>query len=206
MTAMRTAEISGIFTRWLERYSPPAHMRDNSRAQQDEVTALLGVLLRFAPENGYMDFLAKVIDQIELQMKTRAWPTKGEICAVCIDVRKSLQQSQMDKTNSVNMTDVAIAARRMHRGEPIGENWLYGINACELIRRDLVDQNTLDSYRRGAFLERRASYGEAEALKWEAEAKARHMAAQASARGENGPAGFSGSVPDKQYVANVAAE
>lgn len=206
MTAMRTAEISGIFTRWLERYSPPAHMRDNSRAQQDEVTALLGVLLRFAPQNGYSDFIAKVIDQTEFQMKTRAWPTKSEIGAVCSNVRKSNLQGRTEMTFSTDMSEEAITARKMQRGESVGEGWLYGINACELIRRGMVDQNTMAAYRSGAFLDRRATYGEAKALKWEAEEKARHKAAEEVVSGEMKPGGFSGSIPDKRYVAKVAAE
>lgn len=200
MTDMRTAEISGIFTRWLERYSPPAQIRDNSRAQQDEVTALLGVFLRFAPQDGYADFIAKVIDQTEFQMKTRAWPTKGEIGAVCSNVRKSNPQDQIDMTGSADMSNEAITARKMQRGDPVGEGWLYGINSCELIRRGMVDRHTMDAFRSGAFLARRVTYGEAEALKWEAEAKALHEAAEAVLRGEDGPGGFSGSTPDKRYV------
>lgn len=206
MNDMRTTEIAGIFTRWLERYSPPAQIRDNSRAQQDEVTALLCVLLRFAPQNKYLDFIAKVIDQTEFQMKTRAWPTKGEIGAVCINVLKSNPQGRIDMTGLVDMSNVAITARKMKRGDSVGEGWLYGINACELIRRGLVDRHTMDAYRTGAFLARRATSGEAEALKWEAEAKARHEAAMAAVMGENEPTGFSGSPPDKRYAPDVAAE
>lgn len=205
MTDMRTAEISGIFTRWLERYSPPAQIRDNSRAQQDEVTALLGVLLRFSPITGYADFVAKVIDRIEFQMKTRAWPTKGELGAVCSDVRKSAATGRTDMTGDADLSAEAITARRMQRGEPVGEGWLWGANACELIRRGLVDRQTMSAYRSGAFLSRKATYGEEEALRWEAEAKARHEAAKAVVGGENGPRGYGADVPNKRHAPEVAA-
>lgn len=205
MTDMRTAEISGILTRWLERYSPPAQLRDNARAQQDEVAALLGVILRFAPLVGYGDFVAKVIDQIEFQMKTRAWPTKGELGAVCSSVRKAGNHARTDMTGDADMTAEAITARRMQRGEPVGEGWLWGTNACELIRRGLVDKPTMDRYRSGAFLERRAAYGEEDALRWEAECKARHEAAKVVIKGADGPRGHGAPMPDKRHAPEVAA-
>jgi hypothetical protein len=67
-----------------------------------------------------------------------------------------------------------VMAARMANGEPVGEGWFYGRLACELIASRLVDQGTVERYRSAAFLSRRATYGEAAALEWEAEAKARH--------------------------------
>ena len=50
--------------------------------------------------------------------------------------------------------------------------------AVELIRRRLVDEPTMTKYRSAAFLSRKATQGEARALEWEADAKARHAAAK----------------------------
>ena len=178
MTAIRTAEITGLLTRWLERYTPPAQIRENERAQQDEAQALLAVLLRFAPQTGYGDFVAKAFDQLEYQMKTRAWPTKGELGAVCSNLRKEAPRAT-DITGNADMTAEAITARRMQRGEPVGEGWLYGRAAVELIAAGLVDRETMTRYRSLAFFARKDLYGEAAAKAWEAEAIARHDAAKA---------------------------
>jgi hypothetical protein len=67
-----------------------------------------------------------------------------------------------------------IMAARMANGEPIGDGWLYGRLACQLIASRLVNQATMERYRSAAFLDRRSTYGEAAALAWEADAKARH--------------------------------
>jgi hypothetical protein len=181
MTAIRTAEISGIFTRWLERYSPPAQIRENERAQQDEAQALLGVLLRFAPQTGYADFVALVIDRVEFQMKTRAWPTKGELGAVCSNLRKE-GAKPTDITGGPDMSPPAVNARRMQRGEAVAEGWLWGVNACDLIATGLIDEPTMTRYRSAAFMARKAIYGEDAALGWEADAKARHQSAREARR------------------------
>jgi hypothetical protein len=174
---MRSAEISGLLTRWLERYTPPAQIRDNQRAQQDEAEALLAVLLRFAPQADYGAFVARALDQLEYQMKTRAWPTKGELGAVCSNMRKDAPRP--DDLTGPDMAPEAITARRMERGETVGEGWLYGRSAVELIATGAVTRETMERYRSAAYLSRKALYGEAAAAAWEAEAKARHDEARA---------------------------
>ena len=176
--SLRNSEISGLLTRWLERYTAPSQIRENERAQQDEAKALLGVLLKFAPQEGYGDFINKVFDALEYQMKTRAWPTKAEVGAACSNIRKETRRAAPAPSDTVDMSDEAINARRMQRGEPVGEGWLWGRNAVAMIARGLIDRETMQSYRSGAFLARKALYGEAAALAWEADAKDRHEVAR----------------------------
>ena len=70
--------------------------------------------------------------------------------------------------------DYTIIGKRMANGEPVGEGYLYGREACELISRRLVSQDVMTAYRSGAFLARRGMYGADAALAWEADAKATH--------------------------------
>jgi hypothetical protein len=81
----------------------------------------------------------------------------------------------------------AIVGRRMTRGEPVGEGWLWGRLACELIAGRHVTREVMDRYRSGAFLARRAAYGEEAALEWEREAKDNHEIAKAVFRERNQP-------------------
>lgn len=181
MTDQRQDDIYGMFTRWLERYSPPLSMKDNERAQKDEVTALVSVIMKFAPPAGYAEFVASVLDQIEYQMKTRAWPTKGELGSVCSNLRKQ-QSASVQQDQGEERTEVEIIGAKMARGEPVGEGWVYGAGACALIAARMVDEPTMRKYRSGAFLARRQMYGEDAALQWEAERKAAHDAAREAHR------------------------
>lgn len=200
--SIRSTEITGILTRWLERYSPPANIRDKPRAQQDEAEALLSVLMRFAPQAEYVPWVEKALDQLEYQMKTRAWPTKGELGSVCSNLRKETRQQVTDATQP-DRDPASVAARRMEAGEPVGEGWLYGIEACELIAKGLVSEDRMRAYRSAMFHARKSTYGEAAALSWEADAKAQHEAAKAvwRARGE-AATGQSADIPDKTSKPN----
>ena len=182
MSTMRTAEIRGLLERWLERYSPPRSLDGNARAQQDEAQALLGVLSRFAPQVDYADFCGRAFLQMDYQMKTRAWPTTGEFGAVCSKLRKEAGKAGADQGEGVSLVPEVVTAELMRKGKPVGEGWLYGVNACAMIATGLVDQGTMRAYRSGAFFARKSLYGEAAALVWEAEAKARHESARAGFR------------------------
>jgi hypothetical protein len=174
----RTTEISQMLLRWLDRYSPPASMKDKPQAMQDEAEALLRVLLKFAPGSDYVGWVNGALDSLEYQMKTRAWPTKGEMGAVCANLRK-------DKTiaaDPVVFDTYTIMAAKMKAGEPVGEGYLYGREACEIIKRRLVSEDTMKAYRSGAFMARRHASGEAAALQWETQAKHDHEMAKAMMR------------------------
>jgi hypothetical protein len=178
MSNFHKSEVSAVLARWLERYSPPMAIKENARAQQDEVEALLSVLLRFAPKNEPGPWVRRALDKLEYQMKTRAWPTKGELGAVCSNMRKE-GDTGGSTAIVVDMSDCAVAGRKMQRGDPVSASWLYGRMACELIAGRFVDEETMTKYRSGAFFARRDVYGEKAALAWEAEAKHRHEQAKA---------------------------
>ena len=83
MSNIRIAEISKRLTEWLDRYSPPVAMRDKPHAQQAEVNAILGTILKHAPKDGYDGWVSRMLDICAEGMRTRAWPTVGEIAKAC---------------------------------------------------------------------------------------------------------------------------
>ena len=76
---LRTAEITQAFTRWLDRYSPPASIKDKPQAMQDEADMLLRALIRSAPGTNVGQWTERVLERVSERMKTRAWPTVFEI-------------------------------------------------------------------------------------------------------------------------------
>lgn len=173
---LRQAEIAKQLAQWLESYSPPRSMAGNPEALQRESERLLGVLTKFAPQDGYNGWVSSVLEQCAYQMKTRAWPTVGELGSVCSNARK--KDKPEGKAEPFVMDVYALTANRMKAGEAVGEGYLYGREAVELIARRLVDETTMTKYRSEAFFSRKHFYGEEAALAWEAAAKERHDSAR----------------------------
>jgi hypothetical protein len=169
----RTDYLAEHFNGWLERYSPPRFMTDKPDAAQQEADALLRILGRHAPTQGYAEWLDGILRQLTENMTARTWPTGGEVSKACRDANKFTSPRDSGQKHETR-DEAEIVAQAMSDGQPVGENWLYGVCACELAARGLVTRELMDRYRSAAFLSRRATYGDADALEWEAEAKARH--------------------------------
>ena len=84
----------------------------------------------------------------------------------------------VDLSGNQSLDPAVIVAKRMQDGKAYPETALYGIVACEMIARGLVDHETMTKCRSAAFFRRKDVYGEASALKWEAERKADHEASK----------------------------
>lgn len=184
--SVKTETIATIFAAWLKRYSPPNVMKNDADVMKAERDSLLRVLLKFAPDRDYDGWCNRVLDRLEYQMKTRAWPTKGELGSVCSNLRKEQGGAGGPEWS---LEPSAIAARRMNAGEVVGDEWIYGRRCVEVMETGEVSQDTLRAYRSGYFFALKKSLGDGEAArKIEAQMIAKHDAAEASYRqGVSGP-------------------
>lgn len=174
--SLRNAEIARQFQDWLQRYTPPQGIKANPKALQAEADALLKVVLRFAPNDGYHGWVADALEQCAYAMKTRAWPTVNELGAACSNRRKEAREAFTDNTTPKD--DFERYAERIHQKLPVGDGWIYGRNAWELINRGLVTDADLQPYRSSLFFSMKDNWGEEKALAVEAEFKRRHADAK----------------------------
>lgn len=175
--SFRNEEIAGMLRRWLERFTPPAAIRENPRAAQDSADALLRVLLKYAPRADYVPWVNRILDDTEWQMKTRAWPTVNEIGAVCVNARKD---DKGDAGATFSLDPFEINAKRIRSGQPVGDMWIYGHHAHELVARGMISDAQLAPYRSGLFFQMKDAWGEDAALAAEAELRRKHAAAAPS--------------------------
>jgi hypothetical protein len=201
-------DLKAKLARFLNRKSPPRLLDGKPDAQADETLALLAVLRRCAPRDP--DALQGWWAAFEPALSEscgRMWPTEKEISAVAREVSAAVLGQRKGGPDAPRFDPAEQAGRRMANGEPVGESWLYGVCACELIARGLVDRQTMTAYRSGAYHARRDAYGKAQADAWEDEAKQRHDEGRALwAAREAKRAPRDTAIPDKTSPAkNMAA-
>ncbi len=173
---LHDADIRARLLRFLDRKQMPKRLDGKGGALEDEIRALVSAILRNAPRS--TDRLADWWPLFEASIGEICggmWPTERE-------VRDAAQRANADAPKVAaepwSLDPAEMAAKRMQAGEPVGEEWLYGIGACELAAKRLVTEDQMRAYRSGAFLSRREAYGEESALAWEAEAKDKHEKAK----------------------------
>lgn len=179
--SLHEADLKARLARYLDRRQMPRRLEGKGGAMEDEVRALVAALGRVAPRS--TERLADWWHHFESALGEIAtgglWPTEREIRDAAKMVGSIAPQVAVAPEPK---SEHQIIADRMARGDPVGEGWLYGRAACELIRQRLVDQATMSAYRSGAFFARKATYGQEAALAWETEAKAKHEAAKEAFR------------------------
>lgn len=175
--SVRTETIATIFAAWLRRYSPPNIMKNDADVMKAERDALLRVLLKFAPQSDYDGWVNRALDKLEYQMKTRAWPTKGELGSVCSNLRKDAFVTA-DVPSVAQRSSLDINADRMNRGEPVGDGYFYGRNAVELVKSGKVSRDIIQKYRSAFFFSMKDVWGEEKARQVEAQYIAKHDAAE----------------------------
>ena len=179
---LRSSEIAKQFTDWAERLTPPQGIRGNPKAMQAEWDALLKVLLRYAPSDGYSQWIDGALDRCAMTLKTRAWPTVGELGAACVNHRKETRAFVGTGDEFRPKDACEINADRIRAKEPVGDCWIYGANAVEMVNRGLVSEADLDPYRSGLYFAMKDVWGEEAARARESELQSLHADARRQAR------------------------
>lgn len=203
--SLHESDIRSRLMRFLERKQMPKRLDGKGGAMEDEIRALVSAIVRNAPRN--QDRLADwwpIFEASIGEICGSMWPTERE-------VKDAAQKANADapkvSAESWSLDPAEMAAQRIAAGEAVGEEWLYGIGACELAAKRLVTEDQMRRYRSGAFFARKSIYGEEKAFAWEAEAKAKHEKAKDMWRHRNDPTMRRNvQMPDKRETPSWAAE
>lgn len=196
--SLHESDISARLKRFLARKQMPKRLEGAGGAAEDEIRALNDVVLRYAPRGA--DAVAAWWPTFEAVLGETCgvfWPSEREVAEAAKKACKDAPRivSEIDKPD---MSEAAIFARQMARGEAVPLGALYGIVACEMIARRLVSEDVMRAYRSNWFFARKRVYDEDRARADEAEQIAKHEAAKDVWRQRNDPKPHRDTrVPDK---------
>lgn len=166
----------------LHRYRLPDHLSDD--AIRDEVNLLVEDINGLIP-TGYTDgdfklLMPEINNAIRRRHGATGWPPAKVFIAATDDAVEVInkRRATAEPTEEFSLDPYKIAARRMRTGEPVGESYLWGREAVALIAAGLIDEQTMNDYRRGCYEAKREAYGFEYAERWEEEARARHQSAK----------------------------
>lgn len=166
----------------LRRYRAPEHLSDD--AMRDEVNLLVEDINGLIPNETTDADLRLLFPEINAAIRRRhgaqGWPPAKIFIAATEDAvaEAAKKKAANAPARSSSLDPYEITSARMRAGDTVPEAYLWGTQAVELIARGLVDQTTMEGYRLGAFTARKKQHGEEHAVRWEDEAKDRHIAAK----------------------------
>lgn len=132
---------------FLQRLNPPKAMQSNAEAQKEEITDLYSRIIKLAPSKEYTDWWKDFTEHLLNNAIARTWPTVRELNEAAKAIAPKRPQF-IDETKQQWVIDEAsVNAKRINAMEPVGEYWVNGKGAKELVRRGLIQAHQLDPYK-----------------------------------------------------------
>lgn len=174
----RKEYLTRVFSDYLARKTVPRDFADNEKAQSAEFAALVRTVLRSAPEINYQEWWPRFEDAADSIMQTRVWPSVNQLRAAAKLTHKG---GSGTASVAINMDSASINARRILRGDPVGDEWIYGRSAVEAIQSGQITEDNLRPYRSGMYFAMRDVIGEDAARERERQYQRRHDEARIGA-------------------------
>lgn len=159
----------------LNRRTMPRGFEGKAQIQREEVQALVACLCRKAPRHAYDDWWLRVEEAIDEDAKTRAWPTVGEVTKAIGRVAGSVKIRVAEPEEK---DPLEIIGKRIAQGLPVGDHYIWGRLAVDIVKAGHATEADLRAYRSGHFFHCKDTYGNEPALAMEAELKKRHAFAE----------------------------
>ena len=139
----------GELAKILEGYATPKHL--NTRAkEEDEARNIVRMLNQKFPNDTTEDHIRGTMDRAMLKLKeahkSRSWPSAADIAAA---VSKSMntQRSNVQASKGPWKPDtLALNAKRIIAGEPVGEMYIRGKLADKMVQMGLITDEHLQPY------------------------------------------------------------
>lgn len=153
--------IAPLLQRWLARYVPPTHLRNDEAARSAEIDAVMRAVLQLTPNEDIERWFSRVTARIDAVAQTSAWPRVAVITEHCRAVnRDDYLASGSGARPTAAIDTFEINARRINGSEPVSEHWLWGRNAVRLVKRGMVSEDRIDQRRATFAAALREIYGD----------------------------------------------
>ena len=171
----RVAVITQGITRFLRQYRQPEHLTDETalavvRTIAEAVNARISSSLS---REGLAEMVDKMCREVAVSYRGKDWPNAANFVAA-IPKRDPAQAVE----GEWKLRPVSVMAKRIMAGEPVGDGWIWGALAVDLLRQGEISDGDLEPYRRAHAAKLRETYGAQVAERMLADLEIRHERAQ----------------------------
>lgn len=167
----RVAILTRTLAHFLRQYRQPEHLDESGVKERMQMMAE-AINNRISGSLGREDLEARLemmCREVTATYRGRDWPTAAHFIGA-LDVRAPEAAADTDWS----LDPVKIAADRISDGEPVGDGWLWGRQAVDLLRSGKVTTEQIRPYRQSHAAKLRKLYGDDEAERMLAHLNRRH--------------------------------
>ena len=148
MNNERNDELRNNTMKLLARLNAPRAVQGNTDAMKTEAQFLVDRVIKLAPSRQYTDWFVDFEEALLTNLESRTWPTAKEISKAAKDIAPKRPEIRDDtQPKGYEPNELKINAKRIQNKEEVGENYIYGAMADQMVRTGLVTQEQLQPYR-----------------------------------------------------------
>ena len=181
--------LTGLTNDFLRSFQRPHHLTDDLalaeiRSIAEEVNALCATSLT---PDAFRSRVEDAFRELRKGYTQRQWPTVAHFIRA-VETTAPKWAKALEATNAANAggaglnNDIQNAAKRIKAGEAVGDTWVFGRGAVELLNANLVTEDDLRPYRSALYFSAKNVGGRYYADAIEADMLARHKRAVADFR------------------------
>ena len=116
--------------------------RANTDAMKTEAQFLVDRVIKLAPSRQYTDWFVDFEEALLGNLETRTWPTAKEISKAAKVLRQNVEIIDYTQQEKYQPDELKINADRINRREKVGENYIFGTMADQMVRTGLLLKNS----------------------------------------------------------------
>lgn len=165
---------------FLREYQRPEHLTTELALQEirrsaDAVNKRIAASIE---ADGLRNSLEEICQIVAENHRGRDWPVTQEFAKACDSFAKTPAVKEFVQAQpEFKLDPLQRAADRMNAGESVGDGFLYGRSAVELLETGMVSKDTMRQYRSQLYFDAKKAWGDEQAVRMENAMIQRHDAA-----------------------------
>ena len=131
----------------LGRLNAPRAVQNNDESMKSEAEFLCNQIIKLAPSRNYNEWFVDFETTLLSNLETRTWPTAKEISKAAKTIAPKRPEFRELAPEKYQPNELKINANRINNNEPVGENYVMGAMAEQMVRAGLVAEKQLEPYK-----------------------------------------------------------
>jgi len=144
---MRNNELKEKTLKMLGRLNAPRAVQNNDENMKSEAEFLCNQIIKLAPSKNYNEWFKDFEENLLSNLETRTWPTAKEISKSAKAIAPKRPEFRELEPEKYEPNELKINADRINNNEPVGENYVMGAMAEQMVRAGLVAEKQLEPYK-----------------------------------------------------------
>lgn len=144
---MRNNELKEKTLKMLGRLNAPRAVQNNDENMKNEAEFLCNQIIKLAPSKNYNEWFQDFEQNLLSNLETRTWPTAKEISKSAKAIAPKRPEFRELEPEKYQPNELKINANRINNNEPVGENYVMGAMAEQMVRAGLVAEKQLEPYK-----------------------------------------------------------